>query len=433
MKQAGIGIHLNKMPTSFNIKKMKQAKSLLVKVFIVFFIVSNIISPTIAFAASDTDGSDAQGLAEYNAAQAKLQGQYNDGSNNGASGGTASLQGIGGASLGAVGTCSIGAILGRFLSSAIGSLVNTVVGKIKGFVTDTVDEVISIFTVPTSDTKTQKNTAAPSIKTTGIGHASTTGLLDWVGNISLDSIMFCIVNEIMTYITQSTIQWINSGFNGNPVFVQNTGAMFQQIANREASNFTREVANGAQQAASQTINTTVNGIKNTSYKVAAPFRKGVFNAIAGDQTYTSPPPMTNLLTQNFTSYTGGNYYAAGGGRAGLADVALNNQWTNNWDAKNVVQMRTAQSQQIQQNMIQDGTRSFTKCRAGAAKGADGNCDPKDLQVTTPGKEINDESSFRQNMKYTRLAMAQNFDSVVTALVNQLVKIAINKVYESVQN
>jgi hypothetical protein len=119
--------------------------------------------------------------------------------------------------------------------------------------------------------------------------------------------------------------------------------------------------------------------------------------------------------------------------AGLAEVAYNNPIEANNRAVQEYYIRAARNQQIQQSMITDGTRSFTKCRPGAKPAADGNCDPRDLQVTTPSKAINDTSQSRESMKYMRLSFAQNFDSVVTALVNQLVKIAINKVYESVQN
>jgi hypothetical protein len=412
----------------FNTKKTKLIKSFGIKVFIIFFTVFSFSSPIIVLAADGPD-EDSSGKDAYYAAQAKLQGQYSDGTSNGASGGTSALSGIAGQTAGAIGTCSIGAILGRFVSSAVGALVNAVIGKLKGFVTGAVDNLITFTAVPTSDSKIQKNTSAQSVKTTGIGHAPVTGLLDWVGNVSLDSIMFCIVNEIMTYITQSTIQWINSGFNGNPVFVQNMGAMLEQIGNREASNFTREIANGAQQAAGQAIN----GVRNKAYQVAAPFRKGVFNAIAGTQnTSQGLPPLSPRLAQNFNAFTNGNY-AAGGGMAGLAEVAYNNPIEANNRAVQEYYIRAARNQQIQQSMITDGTRSFTKCRPGAKPAADGNCDPRDLQVTTPSKAINDTSQSRESMKYMRLSFAQNFDSVVTALVNQLVKIAINKVYESVQN
>lgn len=417
------------MYNGFNTKKIKQIRSFLLKTFIVFFTVFSFVSPIIVLAADGPD-EDSSGKDAYYEAQAQLQSQYSDGTDNGASGGSSAIAGIAGQTAGAIGTCSIGAILGRFISSAVGALVNSVIGKLKGFFTTAADDLLSITAVPTKDSRVAKNTGAEALKTTGISHTPVTGLLDWVGNVSLDSIMFCIVNEIMTYITESTIQWINNGFNGNPVFVQNMGALFQQIGNREASNFTREIANGAERAGQVAIN----GVKNKAYQVVAPFRKGVFSTIAGNQNYTREvPAMSPELTQNYDSYIGGNFNAPGGGSFGLMQVSQSNQYVANRRAEEELNRRIALSQRIQESMINDGFRSYTKCRPGAIPRADGSCAPEDLQVTTPSKGIVDELASRNSMKYMRLSFAQNFDSVVTALVNQLVKIAINKVYESVQN
>ena len=54
---------------------------------------------------------------------------------------------------------------------------------------------------------------------------------------SWDSIAYCIVNEMITYIANSTIAWVKGGFEGNPAFVDNPGQFFQDVANMEASSF----------------------------------------------------------------------------------------------------------------------------------------------------------------------------------------------------
>ncbi len=332
------------------------------------------------------------------------------------------------------GTCGAGQVLGRIIGGTVGRIVGGITSNLKNSITDTLTSGGN--EVPTKDNTTRINTGAGAYNTGQLTSAQVgggqygagfSGIIG-ISTPSWNSIMFCIVNEIMTYITQSTIQWIKTGFNGNPVFIQNMGVMFQQIAKREASAFTREISNGARASAG----IVVNGVRDSAYQVAAPFRRGVFNAIAGTQTSNQGlPPLSNQLSQNYLTYTSGNYRA--GGMSGLAQLSYNNPILARDYAVQHYQQQVAQSIQIQNSMITDGTRSFTQCRPGAKLRADGSCNPIDLQVTTPSKAINDESGFRQNMKYTRIAFAQNFDSIVTTLVNQLVKIAINKAYEAVQN
>lgn len=341
--------------------------------------------------------------------------------------------------IGGTATCSAGQVLGRLISSAVGQAIGGITNSV---VDSIVDEAKNMNKVPVFDSDVKKETAAGAqntqklvAKSVGGGNPGGSGIISGIVNgiqsVSWDSIMYCIVNEILTYITQSTIQWINSGFNGNPVFIQNMGTVLQRIGSREASNFTREISYGAQQAAGQAADRVVNGVKTKVYRVATPFRKGVIDAIAGTQDdYQGLPPLSPTLSQNYNSFTSGNYMA-GGGLAGLAELSYNNPYIARQDAIQTYQQRVAQAQQIQESQIVNGTQSFYKCKPGME--VNGYCSPKDRIVTTPAQDINTQTGQVSGMKYLRLSFAKDFDSVVTALVNQLVKIAINKIYESVQN
>ncbi len=46
---------------------------------------------------------------------------------------------------------------------------------------------------------------------------------------SEDGIGYCIVNSIIQYISDATIDWINSGFEGNPVFVDDPTRIFKDL------------------------------------------------------------------------------------------------------------------------------------------------------------------------------------------------------------
>jgi len=341
--------------------------------------------------------------------------------------------------IGGTATCSAGQVLGRLISSSVGQAVGSITNRVGGKVVDTVK---SLTKVPVFDSAVKEetaagaqNTAALRGKTVGGGNPGgvggiISGIVGAFTDVSWDSIMYCVVNEIMTYITQSTIQWIKSGFNGNPVFVENIGAMFQKIADREASNFTREISNGAKNAE----RIAVNGIRNSAFQVAEPFRRGAMETIAGASRKIAgaTPTMSPQLTQNYNAFVSGNWNTPGGGAMGLMQVSRSNQYVANMNTKIEYDRRVAEAQSIQQSQITNGTQSFYRCKDGK-KDPSGYCSPVDRIVTAPAQFINDETSSVNGMKYLRISFAKDFDSVVTALVNQLVKIAINKVYEEVQN
>lgn len=339
--------------------------------------------------------------------------------------------------IGGTATCSAGQILGRIVGSAVGQAVGGITNSLKSSVASVLSDE-----VPTRDKDTRDNTAKGADnsakvtnKLTGGGQASKSGILSGISNaitsVSWDSILYCIVNEIMTYITQSTIQWIKSGFNGNPVFVENIGALFQNLAKNEKTAFTRELQAGFKNA--QKI--AVNGVRDTAFQVAEPFRQGVLKTVAGhgeQDPFSNIPPMDPQLIQNYNLFIAGkNFNVPGGGSRALMQVPFNNGYVNNRAAQEVIANRIAKAEQIQQSQIVNGTQSFYRCRDGKTQ-PDGSCRPEDRIVTANAQYLNDEIASRQGMKYLRLSFAKDFDSIVTALVNQLVKIAINKAYEAVQ-
>ncbi len=58
----------------------------------------------------------------------------------------------------------------------------------------------------------------------------------------LDTIAYTAAKIVLAKITQSTLNWINSGFQGSPTFVQNPGSFFASIANESLSSFTAQIA-----------------------------------------------------------------------------------------------------------------------------------------------------------------------------------------------
>ncbi len=58
----------------------------------------------------------------------------------------------------------------------------------------------------------------------------------------LDAIAYTAAKIVLAKITESTLNWINTGFAGSPTFVQNPGTFFQSIADEQVSTFTAQIA-----------------------------------------------------------------------------------------------------------------------------------------------------------------------------------------------
>ncbi|HYC34269.1 MAG TPA: Ig-like domain-containing protein, partial [Candidatus Paceibacterota bacterium] len=72
-----------------------------------------------------------------------------------------------------------------------------------------------------------------------------------------------------------------------------------------------------------------------------------------------------------------------------------------------------------------GYKNFKYCDG--PKRADGSCDPRYEKTGTPGQIIEESINQRLNSPQHRLEIADEFDELVSALVNQLIKTAISEV------
>lgn len=57
------------------------------------------------------------------------------------------------------------------------------------------------------------------------------------GGASLDSIAYCMANQTLQGLVVATADWVNSGFGGNPIFVNNPRRHFGNIADYELERF----------------------------------------------------------------------------------------------------------------------------------------------------------------------------------------------------
>lgn len=335
-----------------------------------------------------------------------------DAFNSDTSNATGASAGAGGAVSDAL-ECSASSLLGQAVATGLKSLVSKAVGTVTSALTS-----VPISANAVGDNIDKGANAADA-------QASTNAFQQIFGvpfGASFNGIAFCIVNGLITYIADTTIAWANSGFQGNPAFLENPETFFQTLADRQASQFISSVA-----------------YNTTGINVCEPFRVDL--SIALSESYANSQGTArqsrlscsmDQLGQNFQNF------ANGGGGGGSIDGYWsnwnqlrqdeNNPWGTYIEAGEYLRAQVA----VKENTakfelgLNNGFLNFKKCEdpVAAKKGDTSSC-----KSTTPGALI--QSSLEDTLKIPkeRLVAAEKIDQVITALANALIKKALNKVLE----
>lgn len=223
-------------------------------------------------------------------------------------------------------------------------------------------------------------------------------------------LMRTIVKSVLDQLTNSVVNWINSGFNGQPSFVTNFQQFFTNVGDQAAGDF----------------------IRGTSLSfLCSPFQLQIRVAIA--QSYArrnnAGSCTLNGVIKNVNSFMNGNFSSGGwGGLIQFTTVPTNNPYGAYAYAQ--VGLATAQNQATQNaknNMTPNGFLSIQKCNP------PNSTNPKDCKVATPGKVIEDTlaSTLDTPSKTLQLAgVAGNIDAIVSALVTQLTTRALYQGFSS---
>ena len=223
---------------------------------------------------------------------------------------------------------------------------------------------------------------------------------------SWDAIAYCLANVIITYVADSTIAWIQSGFKGKPAFVDDPTKLFEDIADYEMSTFIEGLQDGllcddfSSQVTSALVNEYTNDYQSSSKCALGELESGVtdiVNGVAGSFTYDG----WFNMSQN------GNNNAAG------ALLKAQDEYPK-WIAAKQTEMRS----ELNQNK---GYRSF-RAADGTNKG----------KIVTFGSVIETQLSNTLKLAPERLVLAEKFDQVVSTLVNYLIKTALTETLGAVK-
>ncbi|MDE2071356.1 MAG: hypothetical protein KGI70_01315 [Patescibacteria group bacterium] len=337
--------------------------------------------------------------------------------NNGSIGGTVSVLGSGGGA--SAGNSNSGAGIGAALGVVgIGTALCTA-GLLSSSLTGGATGGI-LSSLPTAIAAVQVNSVAGN----AIASAQLTD--EAVRNNFLNCIARTIAKAALQQITASVVNWINSGFNGSPSFVQNFNKFFTNVADQAAGEYIRGSA--------------------LSF-LCSPFQTQIRIAIA--QSYARRNAMTCSLTgviKNANAFINGNFSAGGwGGLLRFTTVPTNNPYGAFAYAQAglVYAQQQAVGQKQQELNYGKGFLSYTQdsnCTTESAppsntqgksvtavpdnSGTVGTglfrvCDSK---IVTPGATIQDSISNTLKVSQDTLSAAGvsgSFDAIISALITQL--------------
>ena len=302
--------------------------------------------------------------------------------------------------------CTAGGLLARVIAGGISVLLQGLVG----------DAVGTLANVPVDQGKSNlgKGEALEQAAHTGIHVFGVPTGVSW------DGIAFCIVNTIISYISDATIQWANNGFNGNPAFVQNPDRFFKGIADREAGNFIQELA-----------------YDTTGLNVCQPFRARIAIGLAnsyGDTYKRQAGCSIDQVKQNVQNFqntpisigtTGGNNGLDNYWPRMMASRQDNNNIIGSYILANqamYARVNKANNTATFELGLNRGWLSTKKCTDDK--------NPDTCSIVTPGSILQSSLEKTLNIPKDRLVLATRFDQVVTSIVNNLIKVALNKVLEN---
>ncbi len=325
------------------------------------------------------------------------------------------------------GATGIASCLGsQILAQAIVGAATKVASDLIGGATDT------LLNVPTAES----GSVGGTIKTDVSAKVGTNVSIFGIGIPafpSWDSMGYCIVNTMIIYIADSTIQWINTGFEGNPAFLNNPNQFFEDLANQEKVAFLQGLAYGVNSSVCGVFKNSVvsailsrygknqqnmygqQGYQNGGYNGGygdGYGQNGAMNACPFDQ---APGKLNAFMTGGFNQGGGWDTWFQ------VTQNPMSNPYDTYFAANDRInqQVQAVQLSQNRELNWNNGYLSFRKCENGEK-------DKSKCSITTPGTVIQNQLNSTLNLGKNRLVLAEKFDQVVTAVVDQLITVAIDK-------
>lgn len=242
--------------------------------------------------------------------------------------------------------------------------------------------------------------------------------IEAVGNLKketlLDKVAWALSKSIVATITQSTVTWINSGFQGSPAFVQDLDRYLTDIADQAAGRFIDRL-----------------GPNNPLSFLCSPFALDIQVALAIEyQTARERIPYRGCRLSEFTGdferWIEGEF-EQGGWETWFRVVSEPEIYTPigaRSEAQRALEenIQAARNEENQNVANAGGFLSFRLCDETQGPGV---TSEQDCRVVTPGKTIADRLSDSLGLGEQSLIAADEFNEIIGALMGQLAVQAIS--------
>jgi hypothetical protein len=213
------------------------------------------------------------------------------------------------------------------------------------------------------------------------------------------SLGYTIAKTAINVVTESIVNWINRGFDGNPAFVDDFGGFLREVADRETAHF-------------------IEGI--SLELLCSPWRSNIRVALSVPTGFREEVACTlSDIVANMDDFVKGDFSQGGwGGWFQLTTRPNNNPYSLYISSASELDSRIARQQGIDTAQLNWGDGFFSKqeCEELPA-GVSG---PTRCKTVTPGSVIEDQLTHVLGSGVRQLELADEFDEIVGALMQQLV-------------
>lgn len=238
-----------------------------------------------------------------------------------------------------------------------------------------------------------------------------------VPGLSWDSIAIAVAKRIIDRVVNSTVRWINNGFDGNPAYVTDPRQYFTDIADGIAGDF----------------------IQGSELDfLCSPFQEQVRLSLMQD--YYEPNPFQCTLTEvveNIENFY--NDFSQGGWDAwfSMTQNPTNNPYGAYLRARLEVDSRIASKIKLTDQELDwgRGVLSWKSCPPGSYNSSEGGYDkrcldsttnrPVETTISTPGTFIEGQMTNVLGSGIRQLELADELDEIVSALLTQLLNVIFN--------
>ncbi len=240
---------------------------------------------------------------------------------------------------------------------------------------------------------------------------------------ALNGLAWTVAKTAVNSITRSTVNWINSGFNGSPAFVTDLSASLQSVGDAVAENFFSELDQVTYDA--------------TGFTIRSPFQDQIAQKLREQYYMTTSdwgvnPYTLGQYSDDPTAFLNGDF-SQGGFNASLA--AVQNPGNNPFGA--YIQAQRALFAQVDQAAGQrkteiDWGKGFLSYRGGCAKATnaavgaltDINLSNQDdcvgHKIQSPGAVVESQLENSLGTGVRQLELADSINEIVSALAGQMV-------------